>query len=137
LKKIILIFFLLLGSFSTQASGEPQSPDEPVDAFGLIMDHISDAHQWHVVDYTNSRGHEVHINVPLPVILWHNNSLWFFSSGHFYHEQEPQQLGNDYVILHEEQFYITGMRENWKWMRRVTFGMLHHWIFPLPRMLPA
>jgi len=108
LKKIILIFFLLLGSFSTQASGEPQSPDEPVDAFGLIMDHISDAHQWHVVDYTNSRGHEVHINVPLPVILWHNNSLWFFSSGHFYHEQEPQQLGNDYVILHEEQFYITG-----------------------------
>lgn len=106
MKRFVLIFFLLLSGFAVQAE-EQSSGEGEVDAFGLIMEHISDAHQWHVIDYTNSRGIHVHINMPLPVILLYNNSLWFFSSGHFYHEQGPQQLGNDYVVLHDEHFYIT------------------------------
>jgi F-type H+-transporting ATPase subunit a len=91
-----------------QASATDSGKEEPVDAFGLIMEHIGDSHQWHVIDYTNRRGHPVHINVPLPVILWHNNSLWFFTSGDFYYGDHLQPLGDDYVVLENEKFFITG-----------------------------
>jgi F-type H+-transporting ATPase subunit a len=106
LKQFVLIFSLLLSSFAVSAS-ESSSDEEQVDAFGLIMDHISDSHQWHVIDYTNRHGNPVHISMPLPVILWHNNSLWFYSSDDFYHSDHTQPFGNDFVVLKDEHFYIT------------------------------
>jgi F-type H+-transporting ATPase subunit a len=106
LKQFVLIFFLLLSSIGVGAS-DSLTNEEPVDAFGLIMEHISDAHRWHVIDYTNRHGNPVHISMPLPVILWHNNSLWFYSSDDFYHNDQKQPFGNDFVVLKDEHFYIT------------------------------
>lgn len=109
MKFFIVIFLLLVGSFSVQ-SEEMTSSDEnegSFDVIGLVMEHITDAHQWHVLDYTNRHGQRVHLTVPLPVILWHEGKFWFFSSDRFYHSSEPVALGNDFVVLHDERFYLT------------------------------
>ncbi len=106
MKQFVLIFFLLLSSLAVGAS-DSLTNEEPVDAFGLIMEHIGDSHQWHVIDYTNRHGNPVHISMPLPVILWHDNSLFFFSSDDFYHSEHPQPLGDDFVVMEDENLYIT------------------------------
>jgi F-type H+-transporting ATPase subunit a len=62
LKQFVLIFFLLLSSLAVGAS-DSLTNEEPVDAFGLIMEHIGDSHQWHVIDYTNRHGNPVHISI--------------------------------------------------------------------------
>ncbi|PWD99468.1 F0F1 ATP synthase subunit A [Marinilabilia rubra] len=104
---LFIIFFLLVTSLNLQASSEHAEEEGAVDAFGLIMGHISDSHQWHVIDYTNRHGHPVHISMPLPVILWHDNQLWFYSSDSFFHAEHPVKIGNDHLVLEDGHFYLT------------------------------
>lgn len=102
----VLIFFLLATGLNIQASSE-QGEEGEVDAFELIMGHINDSHQWHVIDYTNRHGNPVHISLPLPVILWHEGQPWFYSSDSFYHADHPVEIGNDYLVLEDGHFYFT------------------------------
>jgi F-type H+-transporting ATPase subunit a len=51
---------------------EPAKSDK-FDAGKLIMDHISDSHEWHIAG---------HLIVPLPVILYSSRGLSIFSSSH-------------------------------------------------------
>lgn len=46
----------------------------------MIFHHIVDAHEWHILDYG-----DVHLSIPLPVILWHEGKLHFFMSNKFKH----------------------------------------------------
>ncbi|MFW5754117.1 MAG: F0F1 ATP synthase subunit A [Marinilabiliaceae bacterium] len=108
MKLAFIILFLLLPRISPTVLASDNSEDEGTfDVFELIMGHISDSHQWHVLDYTNRHGQEIHLSVPLPVILWHDGEPWFYSSDDFYHSEDPAPLGDDYVILKDETFYIT------------------------------
>ncbi|MFO8001877.1 MAG: F0F1 ATP synthase subunit A [Marinilabilia sp.] len=81
--------------------------DEPLDVFELVMGHISDSHQWHILDYTNRHGQDIHLSMPLPVILWHDGEPWFYSSDDFYHSEGPAPIGDDHVVLENERFYLT------------------------------
>ncbi len=85
-----------------------------LDVFSLIMGHISDSHQWHILDYTNRHGQDIHLSLPLPVILWHDGEPWFYSSDDFYHREGPMPIGDDFVILHDEKFYLTNQNGNLK-----------------------
>lgn len=106
MRLFVFIFLLFATGLNLQASSE-QGEEGEIDAFGLIMGHINDSHQWHVIDYTNRRGHPVHISLPLPVILWHEGQLWFYSSDSFYHSDHPVPIGNDYLVLEDGHFYLT------------------------------
>jgi F-type H+-transporting ATPase subunit a len=53
---------------------------EEVDAGKIILGHIVDAHEWHIL----SVG-DFHLTIPLPVILWHDGKLHVFMSGKFHH----------------------------------------------------
>ncbi len=54
---------------------------EKFDPGSFIMDHIADAHEWHIITI----GHK-HISIPLPVIVYSKHSGWhFFSSGKMAH----------------------------------------------------
>lgn len=57
--------------------------EEAFDAGKMIIDHIVDAHEWHILTYN-----DFHLSIPLPVILLDNGKLVTFSSGHFHHGHE-------------------------------------------------
>ncbi len=52
------------------------------DAGKMIIEHIIDAHEWHIMDIGQK-----HITVPLPVILIDEGKLYIFMSGKFHHGQ--------------------------------------------------
>lgn len=56
------------------------------DAGEMILDHIGDAHEWHILTYN-----DFHLSIPLPVILLDEGKLVIFSSGHFHHGHESYQ----------------------------------------------
>ena len=108
MRTIFITFFLLLHVFNpVLKAAETSENEESFDVFELIMGHISDSHHWHITDYTDRHGQEIHISIPLPVILWHDSELWFYSSDEFYHSHDPAPIGDDYVTLKNETFYLT------------------------------
>ncbi|GAB1451032.1 F0F1 ATP synthase subunit A [Draconibacterium sp.] len=91
---IFLIFILNILSVSTFAANEQHevaTPDshekEKFDAGKFIVDHISDAYDWHIVSFG-----ETHISIPLPILLYSKNpelhggqSFHAFMSSKFHH----------------------------------------------------
>jgi F-type H+-transporting ATPase subunit a len=68
----------------------------------MILDHVKDAHDWHILDYN---GHAV--SIPLPVILY-DNGLQIFSSSKFEHGHAIVEKNGNYYALHEGHIYKTG-----------------------------
>jgi F-type H+-transporting ATPase subunit a len=54
--------------------------EEPFNAGRMIIDHIVDAYEWHIVTI----GH-THVSIPLPVILIYEGKLSVFMSSKFHH----------------------------------------------------
>ena len=52
----------------------------------MIMEHVVDNHEWHVATIGN-----LHLTVPLPVILLYDGSLYLFSSARFHNETHSYQ----------------------------------------------
>lgn len=53
------------------------------DAGEMIIEHIVDAHEWHILAYN-----EFELTIPLPVILWDEGKLVTFCSCNFHHGHE-------------------------------------------------
>lgn len=52
----------------------------------VIIDHISDSHEWHFFSFEKTDGSEIHGSLPLPVILYSpSKGLSIFSYGRFHH----------------------------------------------------
>ena len=52
----------------------------------VIIDHISDSHEWHFFSFEKTDGSEIHGSLPLPVILYSpSKGLSMFSYGRFHH----------------------------------------------------
>jgi hypothetical protein len=97
LRRNLLIFggLLLFAVFQAMSlggqTGHPQAdvhhknvqdsvPKATFNAGEFIIDHIVDAHEWHIL----SLG-DFHLTLPLPVILWHKGALHVFMSSRFNH----------------------------------------------------
>jgi F-type H+-transporting ATPase subunit a len=70
-------------SLSAEAQVSVPGQAEEFNAGEMIIEHIIDAHEWHILTY---KGHQV--SIPLPVILLDEGKLVVFSSGHFHHGEE-------------------------------------------------
>ncbi|HKL03742.1 MAG TPA: F0F1 ATP synthase subunit A [Cryomorphaceae bacterium] len=120
---LLAALFLLAGQSSLFAqdslSGSIEAPEEiqestsheEEDSFNageMIMHHISDAHEIHIVgDFA----------IYLPIILYTDNGLEVFSSSHFYHNPQHGESEiaeekefhyyayKDYVLFHEHIYY--------------------------------
>ncbi len=56
------------------------------DANKVIFDHVLDAHEFHFLSYKGSDGHEHHVTIPLPVILYSpQKGFSVFMSSAFHH----------------------------------------------------
>lgn len=74
-------------------AGGHESGTKSFDAGEMIIDHIVDAHEWHILTYN-----DFHLSIPLPVILLDNGKLVMFSSSHFHHGHEDY---NGYRLMTE------------------------------------
>jgi F-type H+-transporting ATPase subunit a len=75
------------------AAGEHK--EKKFNAGEMITHHILDAHEWHIADIGN-----LHITVPLPVILWDRDEgkLLSFCSSKFHHGHDAYR---GYMLAHE------------------------------------
>ena len=95
----IIILTIFTGAGHLQANEEPEkvpatSHSETFDAGKFVMEHVSDAFEWHIATFG-----ETHISVPLPIILYSPNKGWnFFMSSKFHHGHEAY---NGFKIEHE------------------------------------
>lgn len=62
------------------AGAEHHETEGEFNAGEMIIEHIIDAHEWHILTWN---GH--HISIPLPVILLDEGKLTVFSSAHLHH----------------------------------------------------
>lgn len=69
---------------STEGGGEIKEPKKEFNAGEMIVEHIIDAHEWHVMEI----GHTP-ITVPLPIILFSDGKLDIFMSSKFHHGTKP------------------------------------------------
>ncbi len=91
----VVLFAVLIAGFAygnpvtTDTAAIPQNNlheqtgEKAFDAGKMIIDHIVDAHEWHILTYN-----DFHLAIPLPVILLDNGKLVSFSSSHFHHGKE-------------------------------------------------
>ncbi len=92
---------------------ESHSEESSFDAGEMIMHHISDAHEIHIIgDFA----------IYLPIILYTDQGFEVFSSSHFYHNEHHgaytdnsgEEVGyhyytyEDYVLFHEHIYYANG-----------------------------
>ncbi len=105
IKLITVLVFSLFPLFAAaEKDSEGQSDDKEFDASELINSHIGDSHEFHIADWN---GHP--ISFYLPVILWTDNGLTFFSSEKFHHDNKGQHVveanGQEFVRYNEVIFY--------------------------------
>jgi len=67
--------------------------EEEFKAGQMIIEHIIDAHEWHVLSYG-----DFHLTIPLPVILFHDGHLYTFLSNKFHHGHDHYK---GFGIAHE------------------------------------
>lgn len=84
----------------------------------MIMHHISDAHEYHIVSRTDADGVETGISVPLPIILL-DNGIKMFSSNKFYKTGEEVTVSVNGEIKH----YLASTTEG--------YGLYHEKIYKL------
>jgi F-type H+-transporting ATPase subunit a len=98
------VFFILVSAPTFAASTETE--DKEFDVTNMIMHHIKDAHDFHIMDWN---GHA--ISIPLPVILWTENGLVTFMSSEFQHDDSGsvvvEKKGQRFVKIHEEIYYAS------------------------------
>jgi F-type H+-transporting ATPase subunit a len=78
-----LCFLLALLALPAAALADDQTPKGPEKAFDpgkVIIDHVLDAYDWHIADIG-----DLHISLPLPVILFYEGRGYFFFSHRFEH----------------------------------------------------
>jgi F-type H+-transporting ATPase subunit a len=82
----------------------------------LIMDHISDSHEWHFFDFKLSDGSEVHASVCLPLILYTpGEGLGIFSYKKLHHPPYKGYtlMGEDAIVRTDgKKFYDFSLTKN-------------------------
>ena len=128
--KILLLGLFLSLSFVGNAneSTEEKSDEKEFNVTDMIMHHIKDAHDFHIMDWD---GHA--ISFPLPVILWTKDGLVTFMSSKFYHNDDGtvvvEKGGQKFVKFHEEIFYANDESEDGSYM---SYDAEHHPINSAP-----
>jgi F-type H+-transporting ATPase subunit a len=111
---VFSLFFALFSSLSlaqeTTAVQEHAAPKK-MDAGEIIIDHVSDAHEYHFLTIPNEANpHESkHITLPLPVILYQEGKgLSVFMSSAFHHGHEAHE---NYRLITKEYLEHEGLAE--------------------------
>ncbi len=106
--RVAIIFFFIISGM-VQATGAPSENrnNEEFDATEMIMHHIADSHEWHIISFNTTAGNEFRLTLPLPIIIWHNGGFHSFLSNKFNGGKSAVSVGYDYVALYHGHIYLT------------------------------
>jgi F-type H+-transporting ATPase subunit a len=79
----------------------------------VIMEHIQDSHDWHILDYHGADGQEHTVSISLPVILITNGHFDVFMSGAFEHGHKEVIKGDRVYSLEEGQVHEKSGAKVW------------------------
>lgn len=83
----LLVFTPFKGAFASHDEGHSSSKEEKFNPGTMILEHVADAHDWHVCDIN---GHAV--SIPLPIIIYEEGrGLITFMSSRFEHGHASYQ----------------------------------------------
>lgn len=106
-KNVLLAFFMTLSALMPLHGAGDSHEKKPFDPGHMIMEHIKDAYDWHIMDVN---GHAV--SIPLPIIAYHpTEGFTLFSSSKFHH-------GKDTVGL----YFLQEVREESRYVLATTDG---------------
>ena len=99
---LFLLVFVFSGALASNGSevqliseeAEQRASEADFKAGEMIIEHISDAYEWHIMDFGST-----HVTIPLPVILYDEGAWHVFMSSHFHHGHDAY-LG--YSISHHD-----------------------------------
>lgn len=106
-----IIIFAVLSTFSVAQTADSNSAavtpvtdeahgEEDFKPTDVIMEHISDAHDWHLWGHTS---------IPLPVILYTDKGMEFFLSSRFHHgEHDYQGKHYTYRLVDKKKIKVVG-----------------------------
>lgn len=101
---LFLVFSVAIANFRVAAQ-ENDNEDNGFNAKEMIMHHVKDAHEFHIVDWNNQP-----ISIPLPIILYTDNGLATFMSSEFHHDDSGSQIvekdGERFVKYHEKIYQL-------------------------------
>lgn len=100
---IAIAVVLIMPVKSSLAAG---GDSDKFDAGKMILHHIGDAHEWHILDYKGSDGKYHPVSVPLPVILWNNGKLDVFMSSKFNHGLDTVKASSGAQYFYDEEHHI-------------------------------
>lgn len=118
-KVLLLTVLLLVNTVFLNAAENKEKGEKAFNAKEMIMHHVKDAHEFHIVEWNNNP-----ISISLPIILWTNKGLTTFSSSEFHHDDSGHQIvekdGNKFVKLHEKIYQLNSGSNS------VEFNKEHH-----------
>lgn len=86
IKRFSTYFFAIFLTFlSSYAYGANEGHEEEFNAVQMIMHHIGDANEWHIMTLNEGEANEKHISIPLPVIIKDRNGWHTFMSSSVAH----------------------------------------------------
>lgn len=83
-----------------------EGADKKFNVNELIMHHIKDAFDWHILDYKTKSGEVKVVSLPLPIILFYNGQLDVFLSSEFEHGHKTVTKGSNTYVLYHSKIYI-------------------------------
>lgn len=105
LRAVLFLVFSLAIANPGFAVQENDSEDNGFNAKEMIMHHVKDAHEFHIVEWNNKP-----ISIPLPIILYTDNGLVTFMSSEFHHDDSGTQIveknGDRFVKYHEKIYQL-------------------------------
>jgi len=101
---LVLSLSFSFAVFAGEASENPKK--EKFDAKEMIMHHVKDAHEFHIIDINGKP-----VSISLPIILWTDNGLVTFMSSAFHHDDSGHHIveknGMKFVKYHENIYQLT------------------------------
>ncbi|MGJ8591407.1 MAG: F0F1 ATP synthase subunit A [Aquaticitalea sp.] len=114
-----LVFSLVLTTVGFASEETDDKDKEPFNAKEMIMHHVKDAHEIHLMDWSKKP-----VTIALPIILWTDNGLTTFMSSEFHHDDSGhhivQKNGMKFVKYHEKIYQLDSNAE------AVAFDAEHH-----------
>jgi F-type H+-transporting ATPase subunit a len=95
---ICLFFWTIIPSIKAEGGHGDSEKFNPKD---MIMHHVMDSYEWHILDYKDANGEEHSVSIPLPVILFTDGSLDIFMSSAFHHGKEQVIKGTNVYRMDE------------------------------------
>lgn len=116
---VLLALGLIMSMAVFAADETKENGDKPFDPKDMIMHHVKDAHEFHIIDWNDKP-----ISLSLPIILWTDNGLTVFSSSEFHHDDSGKTIveknGMRFVKYHEKIYQLD------EGATSVTFDKSHH-----------